>query len=97
MRNKISLRTLFVLLTVSVLIAALFRYDGQNAWVVGALMFVELVLFTFGLYGLMFCLAYPLGRLSKYFLDQSDEGQSPFATDRLPQQILPPTTTSTHE
>ncbi len=97
MRNKVTLRTLFVLLTVSGLIAALFRYDGKNAWVTGALMVVELVIFTFGFYGLMFCLAYPLGRLSKYFLDQSDEGQSPFATDRLPQQILPPTTSITNE
>jgi hypothetical protein len=97
MRNKITLRTLFVLLTLSVLIAALFRYDGQNAWVTGALMVVELIIFTFGFYGLMFCLAYPLGRLSKYFLDQADEGQSPFATDRLPQQILPPTTSTTNE
>ncbi len=91
MRNKVSLKALFVLLTVSVLIAALMRNDGKNSWVIASLMIVELVVFTFGFYGLMFCLAYPLGRLSKYFLDQSDEGQSPFATDRLPQQILPPT------
>lgn len=94
MRNKISLRMLFILLTVSVLIAALMRNDGENPWVIGSLMLVELALFTFGFYGLLFCLAYPLGRLSKYFLDQSDEGQSPFATDRLPQQILPPITSN---
>ncbi len=94
MRNKITLRALFVFLTLSVLIAALLRNDGENLWVVASLMIVELVVFTFGFYGLMFCLAYPLGRLNKYFLDQSDEGQSPFATDRLPQQILPPTTSN---
>jgi hypothetical protein len=90
MRNKISLRMLFVLLTVSVLIAALLRNDGKSGWSIGLLMLIELAIFTFGLYALLFCLAYPLGRLNKYFLDRSDSGQSPFATDRLPQQILPP-------
>ena len=81
---------MLILLTASALVAALFRFDGQNGWTTGLLMIVELVIFTFGLYGLMFCLAYPLGRLNKYFREQSEEGQSPFATDRLPQQILPP-------
>ena len=92
MRNKVSLKMLFVLLTISVLIAALMRNDGENSWVVGLMMIVELIVFTFGFYGLMFCLAYPLGRLNKYILDRADEGQSPFATDRLPQQLVPPTT-----
>ena len=80
-----------MLLTVSVLIAALMRNDGKSPWSIALLMIVELVIFTFGFYGLMFCLAYPLGRLNKYFLDKTDVGQSPFATDRRPQQILPPT------
>lgn len=90
MRNKITLRMLFVLLTGSVFIAALYRNAGQSATTTGLLMFIELILFTFGIYGLLFCVAYPLGRLSTYFTQQNESGQSPFATDRLPQQIIPP-------
>jgi len=90
MRNKISLRVLFFLLTGSVFVAALYRNAGQNAATTGLLIFVELILFTFGIYGILFCIAYPLGRLSSFFAEQSKGDQSPFATDRLPQQILPP-------
>ncbi len=90
MRNKISLRMLFILLTLSVLIAALYRNNGQSMATTALLMMVELIIFTFGFYGLMFCLAYPLGRLNSYMRDQADAGQSPFATDRLPQQIISP-------
>ena len=90
MRNKITLRMLFVLLTGSAFIAALYRSAGQGATTSGLLMFVELIVFTFAIYGVLFCIAYPLGRLSTYFAQQKESGQSPFATDRLPQQIIPP-------
>jgi len=82
---------LFLLLTGSVLFAALYRVAGQSLAIKGLLMVVELVLITFGAFGLLFLLAYPLGRLNKYFFDQMEEGQSPFASHRLPSQILPPT------
>lgn len=81
---------LFILLTGSVFVAAIYRSDDKNELMIGLHMIVELVLFTFGLYAIMFCIAYFLGRLNKFFIDQAEVGQSPFATDRLPQQILPP-------
>ncbi len=81
---------LFLLLTGSVFFAALYRNAGQNAMMIGLLTFVQLIAFTFGIYGILFCIAYPLGRLSTYFAQKNESGQSPFATDRLPQQIIPP-------
>ncbi len=44
------------------------------------------------MYALAFLVVYPLGRLNKYLRDQENEGDSPFAADRLPKQIIAPTT-----
>ncbi len=90
MRNKITLRALLALMTLAAIVAALSRYDGQVVWVTAAMMVIEMVGFTLAFYALLFIVAYPLGRLNKYFQEQVDQGQSPFATDRLPQQIIPP-------
>jgi hypothetical protein len=90
MRNKISLGVLFVLMTLTVIVAALYRASSDNAYASAALLVFEAVLATFILYGLLFCLAYPFGRLDKYIVQRSESVQSPFATDRLPSQVLMP-------
>lgn len=91
MHNKISLRTLFVLITGSAFVAALFRNLHSNQAVVTLAAIVAIILATFAMYAIVFLIAYPLGRINKYFIDQTDEGESPFATDRLPKQIVAPT------
>lgn len=90
MRNKISLGVLFVLMTLTVVVAALYRLSSTNVYASFSLLIFEVVLGTFILYGLLFCLAYPFGRLDKYIVQRSESVQSPFATDRLPSQVLVP-------
>ncbi len=77
-------------MTIAAVIASLYRIAGTNHFAGAALLVVESILATFILYGLFFCLAYPLGRLDKYLMSRHRSEDSPFAGDRLPTQIIPP-------
>lgn len=90
MRNKVSLALLLGLMTIAAVIASLYRVAGTNPFAGSALLVVESIIATFALYGLFFCLAYPLGRLDKYLMNRHRIEDSPFAGDRLPTQIIPP-------
>lgn len=90
MRNKISLGILLLLMTFTVIVASLYRASGSNVYASVALLVFEAVIGTILFYGILFCIAYPFGRLDKYLVERSESAQSPFATDRLPKQVLVP-------
>lgn len=91
MRNAFSVRLLLIALAVAAMILALYRSAGASPWAVAILVTIEPIGLTLALFGLFFLIAFPLGLIEKYMISRSDPGQSPFATDRLPTQIVTPT------
>jgi hypothetical protein len=90
MGNKVSILALLTLLTCGALVAGLYRISGESLAASSVLLMVEAGLATLALYAAFFCLAYPLGKLDKYLAKRSAPAESPFASERLPTQIIAP-------
>lgn len=86
---SISMRWYFVIATVvAVLVVWALRSGGSQLGIVFGLIFGAL-LFYFLISGICFLVAFLLGFLRAYSLP-TEVPQSPFATESLPPQILPP-------
>jgi uncharacterized membrane protein (UPF0182 family) len=86
--------TILILLIVTTLVALTLALTlrGLNGspWGVAFASASYIVLITFALYVLLFAVMYPLGRLNQFLDRQSETLQSPFAQDRLPEQMVLP-------
>jgi hypothetical protein len=90
MRNAINLGTILLLITAAAVVMAIYRWSMTNA-VAGCLSAIcDFLLALIGAYVAFFLLAYPLGSLDHYLSKRQERPKSPFASDRLPSQILPP-------
>ncbi|GIW98657.1 MAG: hypothetical protein KatS3mg111_1990 [Pirellulaceae bacterium] len=84
---------------VTLLIAAgltLIQVSDRGSALVNALMFTCLFLVAFGtLSALTFVIAFSLGALERAVVPPEERVESPFAHDRLPPQVLPPSSPPT--
>ena len=89
---RTSVLTLAVLLIFTTVIALMvsFTIRGMNGsnWGVGVASAMYIVLINFGLFGVLFLVLYPLGKLNQFLDKQTETVQSPFAGDRLPERQL---------
>jgi len=90
MHNQISLRMIFVITTLVAVVIACFQNLPQGVIVSAFMAMLAMLIVTFALFAVTFVFMLPFAHLSKYLDDQSDDGSSPFAQDRLPTQIVPP-------
>jgi hypothetical protein len=90
MHNQISLRMIFALTTILAVVIACFQNLPSGVIVSAFMAMLTMLIVTFSLFALAFMLMLPFAQLGKYLDDQSDDGSSPFAQDRLPSQIIPP-------
>lgn len=62
--------------------------DSELATFISAICVI--IIIPFGIYGALFLLVLPFGFLNSLLEDSVKEAQSPFAGDRLPEQIIAP-------
>ena len=86
--------SLLLIITTFVAVTLALTLQGLNGsrWGVALASGSYIVLITFALYALLFAILYPLGRLNQFLDRQSETLQSPFAQDRLPEQMVVPQT-----
>jgi len=90
LHNQISLRTIFIAVTVFAALIACFQNLPQGVIFASLFSMLLTVILTFTSFAAMFLIMLPFAHLNKYLDEKSDEGTSPFAHDRLPTQIVPP-------
>ncbi|MCY2976085.1 MAG: hypothetical protein NTW52_15630 [Planctomycetota bacterium] len=81
---------IFVITTLVAVVIACFQNLPRGVIVSALMAMLAMLLVTFTLFAFAFVLMLPFAQLGKYLDDQSDDGSSPFAQDRLPTQIIPP-------
>lgn len=88
---QVQLKWAFAAVTGAAVLIALVRITNQGAALVGAIVAVSgwLVL-LFGMFGILFLFTYALGVLERLLAPPQDEVLSPFASERLPEQIVVP-------
>jgi hypothetical protein len=90
MNNQISLRMIFAITTMVAVLIACFQNLPRGTIISALMAMLAMSMVTFAFFAIAFIVMLPFAHLSKYLDDQSDEGNSPFAQDRLPTQIVPP-------
>ncbi len=70
-----------------IFLAAKFAIAGES-WAIGVTMAIVAMFLLMGLFGTMFFAAYTFSFLSRK--QRVPQAESPFATDRLPPQVIPP-------
>ncbi|MGN6134834.1 MAG: hypothetical protein ACTHOU_10055 [Aureliella sp.] len=84
----------FVALTAAAVLIALVRQVDQGAALVTALVVTTAWLTVlFVMFSLLFLVTYALGLLENLLAPPQDDVLSPFANDRLPEQVVPPAKT----
>ena len=81
----------FVALTASAVLIALVREVDRGAALVSAIVVtVAWMAVLFAMFSSLFLITYALGLLEDLLAPERDDILSPFADDRLPEQIVPP-------
>jgi hypothetical protein len=85
--------TLFLLLSITFVAVAIFAYrEAANDSKVGRILLIligPIAIYCF-LSAILFLVLYPLGAFNKYVYQQVSGPESPFASERLPSQIIAP-------
>jgi uncharacterized membrane protein len=89
--NKISLRSLFFITALTAIVLLVVRLaivtQGENAMPAIAVMLL-IPMVTFGLFGIAFLMLLPFGIIAALSRESTMPGTSPFAQDRLPDQMI---------
>lgn len=81
----------FVAVTAAAVLIALVREVDQSAALISAIVgTLAWLTILFALFSLLFLVTYALGLLENLLAPPQDDVLSPFADDRLPEQIVPP-------
>ena len=88
---QMRLKWAFVVLTAAAVLIALVRMADQGTALVSAIVAIAgwLVL-LFGMFSILFLITYALGLLENLLAPAQDEILSPFAGERLPEQVVVP-------
>jgi hypothetical protein len=61
-----------------------------TAWTAAVSIVGAFVMTCFAMFAIVFAIAWPVGLLEKYFTEVIEPPRSPFASDRLPDQLATP-------
>ena len=88
---QIRLKWTFAAVTAAALLIALVRMADQDAALISAIVATVMWLaLLFGMFCVLFLFTYALGLLENLLAPPQEEVLSPFATERLPEQIVVP-------
>jgi hypothetical protein len=91
---QIRLKWTFAAVTAAAVLTALVRMADQDAALVSAIVAIAAwVAALFSMFGVLFLITYALGALENLLAPPQDEVLSPFAGERLPEQIVVPAKT----
>jgi tellurite resistance protein TehA-like permease len=81
----------FVAITLAAILIALVRELDRGAALISAIVLtLAWIAVLFAMFSVLFLVTYSLGLLEDLLAPQQDDVLSPFADDRLPEQIVPP-------
>ena len=81
----------FVALTAAAVLIALVRELDRGAALISAIVItVAWLAVVFAMFAILFLITYGLGLLEDLLAPEQDDVLSPFADDRLPDQVIPP-------
>ncbi len=69
---------------VALLVSLTIRGMNGSNWSAVFATILQMVFINFGLFGILFVVLYPLGKLNQFLDKQTETVKSPFAADRLP-------------
>jgi membrane glycosyltransferase len=89
--ERYSIRVMLLLMTLSAVYAAVTVMAGQGvAWASIVSAVIAFMAIPFGLYAIAFLIVFPFGSLNEFVAKQTELPDSPFASDRLPDQQIQP-------
>jgi hypothetical protein len=88
-KSRLTIAFLLLLTTaVALLVSLTIRGMNGSHWSGIFATMLQLVFINFGLFGILFVILYPLGKLNQFLEKQTETVQSPFAADRLPERQI---------